>query len=84
MVENRKNIQTRSTKRTGFQACRVLLFEQVIEKNENAVPSENQKSAIFPNTTDNNKIINTNKLLKKNVHYIAPFLLKISLLSDKK
>jgi hypothetical protein len=39
-------------------------------------PSQNQKSAIFANATDDNKIKNTNNLLKRNVQYIAPFHLR--------
>ncbi|SEG21576.1 hypothetical protein SAMN05421847_1765 [Halpernia humi] len=38
-----------------------------------ADPSQNQKSAIFANATDDNKITNTINLLKTNVQYIAPF-----------
>lgn len=41
-----------------------------------ADPSQNQKSAIFANATNNNKIANTNNLLKTNVQYIAPFNLR--------
>jgi len=39
MTENGLNIQTISTKRTDFQADRVLLFGQVTEKVEKAHPS---------------------------------------------
>jgi hypothetical protein len=41
-----------------------------------AAPSQNQKSAIFANATDDNKTTNTNNLLKRNVQYIAPFHLR--------
>lgn len=44
--------------------------------NTQADPSQNQKSAIFANATNNNKIANTNNLLKTNVQYIAPFNLR--------
>ena len=49
MTENELNIQTILTKRTDFQADRVLLFGQMTEKKEKADPSQNQKSAIFTN-----------------------------------
>ena len=39
MTENELNIQTILTKRTDFQADRVLLFGQVSEKKEQAIPS---------------------------------------------
>ena len=39
MTENGLDIQTISTKRTDFQADRVLLFEQVTEKIEKTDPS---------------------------------------------
>lgn len=38
--------------------------------------SQNQKSAIFANATNNKKIANTNNLLKINVQYIAPINLR--------
>jgi len=39
MTKNGLDIQTISTKRTNFQADRVLLLEQVTEKQEKADPS---------------------------------------------
>ena len=39
MTENELDIQTISTKRTDFKADRVLLLEQVTEKNEKNHPS---------------------------------------------
>jgi hypothetical protein len=39
MTENGLDIQTISTKRTDFQADRVMLFGQVTEKEEKAHPS---------------------------------------------
>ena len=44
--------------------------------NTQADPTQNQKSAIFANATDYNKITNNNNLLKTNVQYIAPFHLR--------
>ncbi len=44
--------------------------------NTQAASAQNQKSAIFANATDDNKITNTNNLLKRNVQYIAPFHLR--------
>ncbi len=46
-------------------------------------PSQNQKSAIFANATDDNKITNTNNLLKRNVQYIAPFHLRFITLTHQ-
>jgi len=37
-----------------------------------ADPSQNQKSAIFAIANEDNKIINIDNLLKRNVQYIAP------------
>ena len=107
MTKNELDIQTISTKRSDFQANRVLLLGQVTEKKEKAHPShflkflfayphcthlvlpetqadpsQNQKSAIFANATDDNKITNTNNLLKRNVQYIAPFHLRFITLTD--
>lgn len=39
MIQNGHDIQTISTKRTDFQADRVLLFEQLTEGKEKADPS---------------------------------------------
>jgi DNA-binding XRE family transcriptional regulator len=46
--------------------------------NTQAAPSQNQKSAIFANAPDDNKITSSNKLLKTNVQYIAPFINKVT------
>ncbi|PKP24084.1 MAG: hypothetical protein CVU03_13835 [Bacteroidetes bacterium HGW-Bacteroidetes-2] len=44
--------------------------------NTQADPSQNQKSAIFANGPYDKKITSSNKLLKINVQYIAPFHLR--------
>ena len=52
MNENGLDIQTKLTKRTDFQANRVLLLEQVTEKKEKARPSHFLKFLLAnPNCT---------------------------------
>ncbi|MRX46563.1 hypothetical protein [Pedobacter puniceum] len=46
MIENELDIQTISTKRTDFQADRVLLFRHVTQKEERADPSHFLKSLL--------------------------------------
>ena len=50
MTENRLDIQTISTKRTGIQADRVLLLGQVTEKQEKATPSHFLKFLLASST----------------------------------
>lgn len=76
MTKNGLDIHIILTRRTDFQTDLVLQFGQEAEKNEKADPSQNKKSAIFANATNNNKITNTINLLKTNVQYIAPLNLR--------
>ena len=51
MTKNGLDIQTISTKRTDFQADRVLLFGQVTEKREKADPSHFLKFLLASRTS---------------------------------
>jgi type IV secretory pathway VirD2 relaxase len=55
MTKNGLDIQTISTKRTDFQTDRVLLLEQVTEKEEKALPSHFLKFLLINGTFDKHR-----------------------------